>query len=183
MNQRVIDLMPYDPTWAEAFAAEQQLLQQTLGAVAVVIHHIGSTAVPGLAAKAIIDILLEVPSLAALDNAADKMQLLGYCAKGENGIAGRRYFYKNGRQNGHNNLQRSHHLHAFITGDPHLNRHLAFRDYLINRPLIAVEYQALKFAAAARSKDQHNSSVFYTGLKSSFIEYHTNLALQCYQAE
>lgn len=184
MNQRVIAVVPYQPQWSETFVAEQLLLQQALGTVAIAIHHIGSTAVPDLAAKPIIDILLEVSSLAELDNLTPQLLLLGYSTKGENGITGRRYFYKTAPQSSPGTpSQRSHHLHAFATDDPHLKRHLAFRDYLIKYPARAAEYQALKIAAAERCKDQHNSSVFYTGLKSSFIEYHTGLALQCDQAE
>ena len=77
MNQRVIAVVPYQPQWSETFVAEQLLLQQALGTVAIAIHHIGSTAVPGLAAKPIIDILLEVSSLAELDNLTPQLLLLG----------------------------------------------------------------------------------------------------------
>lgn len=94
---RTITVVAYDPRWPEMFTAESQLLQQVLpGGIAKAIHHIGSTSVPGLAAKPVIDILLEVPNLAELDACNTQMQQAGYIARGENGIAGRRYFVKGG---------------------------------------------------------------------------------------
>jgi GrpB-like predicted nucleotidyltransferase (UPF0157 family) len=106
------------------------------------IHHIGSTAVPGLAAKPIIDILVEVSSLAEIDATTDGMAELGYEAMGEFGIAGRRYFHKGGNQ-------RTHQIHAFKKGNPHILRHIVFRDYLRTHPDAASEYGRLKKKVAA----------------------------------
>jgi GrpB-like predicted nucleotidyltransferase (UPF0157 family) len=101
------------------------------------VHHIGSTAVPGLAAKPIIDIVLEVSDLAALDAHNSQMEEIGYKPRGEFGIPGRRYFQKGGDN-------RTHHLHAFLRGDPNVVRHIAFRDYLRRHPEVAREYGDLK---------------------------------------
>lgn len=123
------------------FANERDLLRETIGPVAKKIHHIGSTAVPGLAAKPVIDILMEVSSLEALDALDNKLISIGYNPRGELGISGRRYFSKGGDN-------RTHHLHAFGVNDPNLVRHLAFRDYLRASPTVAKEYGELKKTVA-----------------------------------
>lgn len=127
--------------------------------MASAIHHIGSTSIPGLAAKPIIDILLEVNGLSELDNANTAMERTGYSARGENGIPGRRYFTKGG-------AQRSHQVHAFTRGDMQIVKHLAFRDYLLKHQQVAEEYAEIKRAAALASQnDVHR----YSALKADFI--------------
>ncbi|MHB9330335.1 GrpB family protein [Phytobacter ursingii] len=134
MTGRRISIEQSDPTWPERYQKEALLLQRVLSDIPVAIHHIGSTAVPGLAAKPIIDILLEVPSLHLLDKYNDTLRQAGYTPRGEYGIPGRRYFVK-----GEN--QRTHHLHAFELGSQHTLRHLAFRNYLRQHSDIAQEYE------------------------------------------
>jgi len=108
------------------------------------LEHIGSTAVPGLSSKPVIDLLGEVPEIMRADGCAGALAGLGYRAMGEYGIPGRRYFY---REEGG---RHTHHLHVFATGDPGLRRHRAFRDYLIAHPDEAAAYGALKTALARR---------------------------------
>jgi len=139
---RKVEVVPYNPSWPVLFEKERKLLQDILGDIPVAIHHIGSTAVPGLAAKPIIDILMEVTSVNALDGFNDELSAVGYEARGEFGIPGRRYFKKGGDE-------RTHHIHAFKSGDFNLTRHLAFRDYLRRHPDVASEYAALKMEIAA----------------------------------
>jgi GrpB-like predicted nucleotidyltransferase (UPF0157 family) len=136
-DMRMIEVIDYDPSWPGIFEAERDLLLQTIGYVAVEIHHVGSTAVPGLAAKPIIDILIEVTDLAALDELISDMQAIGYRPKGEFGIPNRRYFQKGGDN-------RSHQIHAFARGDFNVTRHIAFRDYLRTHHEVAKEYGQLK---------------------------------------
>ena len=164
---RRIEVIDYLPTWPENFIAEADLLASQLESLQPVIHHIGSTAVAGLAAKPVIDVIVEVDNVAALDELTAEMTELGYQAKGENGIPGRRYFQKGGDQ-------RSHHLHAFSTGDEHIHRHLAFRDYLRAHPDIAAEYGRLKKAVAAGCG--HDSARYCAG-KEDFIREHQQKAL------
>lgn len=121
---RKIAVVPYDEKWPQLFEAESLLIKTVLGGVAENVHHIGSTSVPGLSAKPVIDILLEVSDISALDNSA--MTRVGYIARGENGITDRQYFIKGGDR-------RSHQVHAFAVGDIQVLRHLAFRDYLIKK--------------------------------------------------
>lgn len=163
MTSRTILVLPYQASWPEDFHAEQTALLTALAASAIALHHIGSTAVPGLAAKPIIDMLLEVTDLAQLDARTDALAHLGYIAKGENGIAGRRYFYKNSPSSDH---QRSHHLHAFVCGAPEVRQHLLFRDFLRANPTTAAEYAALKSALAQQFAD--NPAGYQDG-KNAFI--------------
>lgn len=164
---RSVVVVPYDKQWPEMFKAESALIKTFLGEIVKDIHHIGSTAVPGLAAKPVIDILLEVYDINPLDKYRSAMARAGYVARGENGIAGRRYFIKGGDR-------RSHQLHAFAVGDTQILRHLAFRDYLRKNSDIAEKYAVIKRAAASLyNNDAHRYSAF----KADFIEHHLQLAL------
>ena len=120
---RRVSVEPYNPQWRKEYERECNLLCATLGTVILACHHIGSTAISTICAKPIIDILLVVSSLEALDACDQAMIALGYLPKGENGIAGRRY-YRKGSDEVH-----THHVHAFASGHPDIERHLAFRDY------------------------------------------------------
>lgn len=162
---RTITVVPYDEKWPEMFEAESVLITTLLGKRVKNVHHIGSTSVPGLSAKPVIDILLEVVDISALDNTA--MSRAGYTARGENGISGRRYFIKGGNR-------RSHQVHAFVVGDPQVLRHLAFRDYLIKNHDIAEAYADIKRKAALLC--QHDVQR-YSVLKANFIAHHLQLAL------
>ncbi len=164
---RTIVILPYDDKWLEMFEAESLLLKTLLGGVVKSIYHIGSTSVPGLSAKPVIDIMLEVSDINELDTYNSAMARAGYVARGENGISGRRYFIKGGEQ-------RSHQVHAFTAGDMQVLRHLAFRDYLRKNRGIAEKYAEIKHAAASLSKnDVHR----YSALKANFIEDHLKRAL------
>lgn len=138
---RNIVVVEYDASWPGLFEAERELLKRALGDVAVDIHHIGSTAVAGLAAKPVIDILVEVTAVDVLDGLSSEMEAIGYEPKGEFGIPGRRYFRKGGDK-------RTHQVHAFTRGDFNVTRHIAFRDYLRANPEIAREYGELKRSLA-----------------------------------
>lgn len=144
MSQRV-HLVPHDAQWADEFARESSRVAEAFGEWHVVIHHIGSTAIPGICAKPVIDMLAVVRDVARLDAQEAEMQALGYEALGEFGLAGRRYFRKDDARG-----QRTHQVHAFQAGSPQIARHLAFRDYLRAHPGVAREYEALKQQLAAR---------------------------------
>ncbi|EMG2023413.1 GrpB family protein [Klebsiella pneumoniae] len=140
---RILTVVDYDEMWPTLFENERTLLQMTLGKVISRIHHIGSTSVPGLSAKPVIDILIEVANLEELDSLNQAMEGVGYTVRGENGILNRRYFTKGGSQ-------RSHHIHAFTTGDAQIIKHLAFRDYLIKHNDVAIQYALMKNVATGR---------------------------------
>ena len=106
------------------------------------IHHIGSTSIPGIAAKPIIDILVALHRDEDGQACADAMQELGYEYRGDGGIPGRHYFRKGDPH--------THHVHMWVEGHPEFERHLRFRDYLRPHPDEARAYEALKRELAAR---------------------------------
>ncbi len=158
-SQRTVSVVPYQTSWAADFAKERTALIATLGEVVQAAQHIGSTAVVGLAAKPIIDILLTVTDLQALDAQSATLATLGYVAKGENGIIGRRYFQKGGQV-------RTHHLHAFVQGAPQITAHLSFRDYLRENPDVVAQYAQLKLALIRQFA---HDTVRYQAGKDEFI--------------
>ena len=166
--KRRIEVVDFCSTWHAKFISAQQQITPILKDNLISIEHIGSTSVEGLSAKPIIDILLEVKSLAELDNKTSALLAIGFVAKGENGINGRRYFQKGGNA-------RTHHMHAFEQGHPVLQEHRAFRDYLIAHPEVKHEYQQVKIASA--EKCAHDPEL-YMALKHDFIQHHMRLALQ-----
>jgi GrpB-like predicted nucleotidyltransferase (UPF0157 family) len=146
-QRRRITVVDHDPAWTREYEAEAEALREALRGCLCAVHHIGSTAVPGLPAKPILDILAEVTDLDAG---------LGYRAMGEHGIEGRRYFQK-----GH--PRHTHHLHIFRRGNPNVTRHLAFRDYLRAHPERAREYGELKLRLAR--KDPYDVEGYLEGKK------------------
>jgi GrpB-like predicted nucleotidyltransferase (UPF0157 family) len=134
----------YSPTWPSEFEAEAERLRILLGKKLVAVHHIGSTAVPGLAAKPVIDLLPIVREMMRVDERTAAMELAGYKAWGEYGIAGRRLFTKD------RDGVRTHNVHLFAIGSPEIERHLAFCVYLRAHAEARREYEALKRAVYAR---------------------------------
>ncbi|UOR10943.1 GrpB family protein [Halobacillus amylolyticus] len=134
---RKIEVIPYKAQWASEFKQEAALLNQVLSREIVCIHHIGSTAVEGLKAKPVIDIMPVCKDIYSIDAYNQAMAEIGYVAKGENGLSGRRYFEKGGHQ-------RTHHVHIYQEGNPEADRHLAFRDYLRTHPKEAARYGGIK---------------------------------------
>ncbi|QIN84137.1 GrpB family protein [Rubrobacter tropicus] len=138
MIHRKVKVVFHDPAWGEAFEAEAAALRSVLGDEALAIHHIGSTSVPGLAAKPTIDVLVEVRKIGSVDDFDGAMIEKGYEAWGEYGIPGRRFFTKN------RGPARTHNVHVFEAGTPEVERHLAFRDYLREHTQTALAYGNLK---------------------------------------
>jgi GrpB-like predicted nucleotidyltransferase (UPF0157 family) len=110
----------------------------------VSIHHIGSTAVSGLAAKPIIDLLPVVRSIERIDTLAAVLEAAGYRAWGGYGLPGRRYFTRDDE-----NGVRTHNVHVYGEHNPEIVRHLAFRDYLRAHSAVCREYEEMKRQAYA----------------------------------
>lgn len=155
----LIELREYDPGWEQAFEAEREVVAQAFGDGVVAIEHIGSTAVPGLAAKPIIDILVGVRSLDLVDERVFAMEAAGYEYLGEHGLPGRLFFRKGD--------PRSHHVHAVEHGGEHWQRHLLFRDYLRTHPQEAERYGALKRELATEASGDR---ALYTDRKTPYID-------------
>jgi len=163
-----IEVVESNSKWLEKFDTEKIQLKKCLGDLVESIHHIGSTAVPGMAAKPIIDIMIEVYSLDALDKLSPMMESLGYEVKGEFGIPGRRYFRKGG-------VIRSHQIHAFKVGDNNIKRHIAFRDYLKSHSDVAKEYANLKKSLV---KTCNYDIDRYCDGKDAFIKNYESIAIR-----
>jgi GrpB-like predicted nucleotidyltransferase (UPF0157 family) len=135
---RKVQVVPHDPNWSKLFQAEADTIAAVLGREVMAVHHIGSTAIPNISAKPIIDILVEVPDIEKMDEFNEEMIRLGYWPQGEFGIPGRRFFVRG------DDSARTHHVHIFQTGDPKVESHLNFRDYMIAHPQVAQAYGRLK---------------------------------------
>jgi GrpB-like predicted nucleotidyltransferase (UPF0157 family) len=158
---RNVRVVPYRVEWPALFSEEAERLRAVFGPELIALHHIGSTSVPGLPAKPIIDMLPEVRDIRAVDGLNEALAGLGYLARGEYGIPGRRYFTKGGP------THRTHHMHCFEHDDPGFARHLAFRDYLIAHPEEAEAYGRLKLALAQQFP---TDIVAYMDGKDAFIK-------------
>ncbi|MCY8496316.1 GNAT family N-acetyltransferase [Bacillus atrophaeus] len=144
--KRKVEVVPYREEWKRMFAKEKIQLERILGPEIITISHIGSTSIPGMSAKPVIDILIEVKDIEAINQYNLQMEALGYEAKGENGLKGRCFFRKGGNK-------RTHHVHIYENGNREIVRHTLFRDYLIAHPEKAAEYATLKKQLAARYPD------------------------------
>jgi GrpB-like predicted nucleotidyltransferase (UPF0157 family) len=140
-----VEVVPPNPRWEQDFDAEATRVSKALGDNVVQIHHIGSTAIPEIYAKPVIDLLVEVQNIALVDDNNDAMTTLGYDILGEYGLPGRRYFRKDNAQGG-----RTHHVHTFQTGSSEVTRHLAFCNFMRAHPDCAQQYSDLKRALAAQ---------------------------------
>jgi len=201
-------VLPYDPNWPRLYEQEialltpifessngvssgnsESLAEQEYGnskglASLVIWHHIGSTSVPALAAKPIIDIILEVPEIEKLGSAerqdtdslkdgslAFALHKLGYEHMGEYNLPGRRYFRKL------DGVRLLVHIHAYQIGNPEITRHLAFRDYLRAHPDVANQYASIKLALVAKFPDNPRN---YQTAKDTYVEEAERIALDWY---
>ena len=162
-----IELVPYDPRWPALFEAEKQHLLALFPTLIRRVEHFGSTAVPGLRAKPVVDLLIEVSSLAAArERIAPVLESAGYdyfwrATHGEDGPPFYAWFIKRDARGA-----RTHHLHMVEAHSEHWDR-LIFRDYLIAHPYCARRYQDLKLRLAA---EHPSDRVAYTRAKTAFIE-------------
>ena len=156
-----IEIVEYNPGWPPLFDREAAAIREACGPRVVEVHHVGSTAVPGLAAKPILDMMPVAAGPAEALEAVSGMTSLGYRCLGENGIPGRLYFEKDvdGRDVAH--------VHMFPAGHPAIRTHLAFRDYLRTHPAAARDYERLKRTLAAKHRNDRDA---YTDAKAAFIE-------------
>ncbi|MEB9972118.1 GrpB family protein [Bacillus cereus] len=156
---RKIVVVPHENHWSEKFQMEAKRLKSAMPET-VKIYHIGSTSVPGLAAKPIIDMIMEVENIERVDGWNERFIELGYIVKGENGISRRRYFSHGTEE------KRSYHLHVFEKGNPEIVRHLAFRDYMMAHCEEAEAYATLKKELA--EKYTYDGELYTEG-KNEFV--------------
>lgn len=154
-----VQLVAYSADWPEEAAHYcNQLI--SLGLFTVV-HHIGSTSIPGMAAKPVIDLMPLVANLDAFDQRRTDIEALGYGWHGEFGVEGRRFCTLDDKSG-----KRIAQLHCYQEDSPHAKRQLAFRDYLRAHPEVAADYEAEKYRASALFPD---NSTKYAEEKGTFI--------------
>lgn len=164
-----VELVPYSAEWPATAERELGRLVHALDGLVVTGHHIGSTAVLGLSAKPVVDLLLVVRGVAELAAHEPVLWDLGYRCRGENGIAGRRY-YTLDDATGLRRFQ----VHCFAPESGEIERHLAFRDYLRTHPEAARAYEAEK--RRCRELHPHDSNA-YCDAKAGWIAGVLPLAL------
>ena len=164
---RKIEVIDYDPRWLAEFETESTMLARIFGDRLADIQHIGSTSVPNLAAKPIIDILIVLDHTDDIDSFNPFMEGLGYRVRGEcldviiPGTPGRFYFTRE------TNGVRSHHVHICAKGHAEIPDKLAFRDYLRAHKNVALAYADLKRRLAL---DHHFDNIGYMRGKDAFVK-------------
>ena len=151
-----VELVEHDPTWAELFEAERAHLAGVFDGQAVGIEHVGSTSVPGLCAKPVVDVLVGLRELELADEQIRAMEELGYRFMGEHGLPGRLFFRKH---------PRTHHVHVVEHGGTHWKRQIVFRDTLRTDAEERQRYDEFKRKLAAEGHERE----VYAEMKTPFI--------------
>jgi GrpB-like predicted nucleotidyltransferase (UPF0157 family) len=139
LQNYVVISPPNHTAWRAEFERTALQLGQVLGNNMAIIHHIGSTAIPGIYAKPIIDLMPTVYDISLVEACVPAMEALGFEYLGEFGLPGRRYFRKNDAQE-----HRTHNVHMYQADNPEALRHIIFRDFMIAHPAHAQAYSDLK---------------------------------------
>ncbi|UCH43652.1 MAG: GrpB family protein [Dehalococcoidales bacterium] len=163
MAEATILIVEYNPVWPVLFQEEKDRIQAAVGDRIAAIEHVGSTAVPGLGAKPIIDIMVGINSLEGAGECVDLLDGIGYqyFPEHEEEMPERRYFRKGPPED------RISHLHMVEVGGEFWIRHLLFRNFLRKHPEVADEYYRLKKELASRYAGERRA---YTDAKTPFIE-------------
>ena len=162
MAARHIVVSPYDPGWDQAFIDIRDEIQTALGDLALRIEHVGSTSVPGLSAKPIIDLDVIIRDYTVFEAVTAALAKIGYVHEGDLGIPGREAFGYDGKTH-----LMQHHLYVCPQDSAELKRHLAFRDYLRTHPEAVQIYSRIKEEGAKLYPGDIDR---YIKHKSPFIE-------------
>lgn len=162
LEKGTVHVVAYRPGWNDLFERERLLLQQHIGHLALDIQHVGSTAVPGLDAKPILDIAVAVASVSVVSLCVRPLCRLGYVDRGDQGGNGGHLFVKESSPD-----IRTHHLHVVATDDPQWRRYLRFRDALRCDEALRTRYSTLKRTLRERFPEDRNA---YTAAKCEFVQ-------------
>ena len=166
-DQMKVRLTAYTARWQMLFELEVQFLKAIFGDNIQSFEHFGSTSIPGMKAKPVIDMMCIVDDIEKVDTYNEQMASLGYDVGGDWGIEGRRLFRKGGDN-------RTHHIHFYQFDNPHIERHLAFREYLLANPDEAARYSEFKEELA----NQYDSTRDYSPAKKAFVSQMEKKALE-----
>jgi GrpB-like predicted nucleotidyltransferase (UPF0157 family) len=167
---KLVQVVDYDPQWQSIFLELSKVIKETLGDWVTTIEHIGSTSVPGLAAKPIVDLTGIIETTDHLPEVIRALARIGYTHEGDLGIAGSEAFHRAGPdvpRDGSGRIWMHHHLYICARDNCELQRHLVFRDYLRAHPEKAQAYAELKKQLAQQF---HHDIDSYIQGKSEFIE-------------
>jgi len=164
-----VRLSPFSDKWAQLFQDEVNNLKMIFGDQITQFEHFGSTSVPGMLAKPVIDMMCIVNEIQAVDALNERMNALAYDIAGEWGISGRRLFRKGGDN-------RTHHIHFYQSDNPQIERHLVFRDYLRVHPEEVARYSHFKEELAR----QFDKTSGYSPAKKAFVTEMEKLAYNWY---
>ncbi len=165
LKRDTVRLTSYTNKWERLFEEEKSRLQGVIGRYVLDIQHVGSTSIPGMVAKPIIDIAIAVKNFEEASVCIKPIEQLGYEYKGENGIS-RRHFFVKGNPT-------THHIHMNEIGSRDWNDLIIFRNYLTHHEEIAKEYSELKMVLAQRYPTDRQA---YQDNKAPFIERVLQLA-------
>jgi GrpB-like predicted nucleotidyltransferase (UPF0157 family) len=171
-----VQLVPHRDEWAAMAKTESAKIADVLGDNLIAVHHVGSTAIPGIMAKAIVDLMPMVRDLTKVDSKESALRDLGYKWHGEFGLDGRRFCSKADPKTGKRIFQ----LHIFQEGNEHAHRMLAFRDYMRAHVLIAKAYEMEKIRAASL---QPGDTTKYNAEKNEWIRRTETNALAWYDTQ
>jgi len=160
LKRGTVKLVPHDSEWDGLFQAEKTKLLGALGDLAVDIQHVGSTAIPTISAKPIIDVAVLVKSIEEVSKQVGQIEALGYQKKQEN--RPERLFFTKGPEE-----KRIVHLHIGDVSANYIQDMIAFRDYLIQNPGEAKKYMKLKSELAEKFADDREP---YTAAKERFVQ-------------
>lgn len=169
----MIGLAAPDPSWPAQAAAEADRWRRAVKGL-IAVHHIGSTSVPGLPAKPILDLMPVFAGADSADSARAAVEALGYEWMGALGLEGRRYCRRFDTRTG----ARLFHAHGYVQGHADIRRHLAFRDALLANGTLRAAYTSVKAACAARHPDL---GAEYGACKSDWIDKAEARALETYE--
>ena len=162
LQRGTVQVVPYTPLWASLFQDEYKRLMDALGSRALDIQHIGSTSVPGLAAKPILDVAIAVATEADVVACVPLLEAIGYTYRGDRGPS-EGYFFDQGTEE-----RLTHYLHMLLMSNPVWQHNLRFRDYLIAHPTIRDRYMELKQKLAIQYVTNRAA---YTAAKAEFIQH------------
>lgn len=165
-----VRLSEYDKNWIQMFDNEVRFLKEIFGNEMIKCEHFGSTSVPGMKAKPVVDMICLVKDINNIDSFNEQMRLLGYDVAGEWGIQGRRFFRKGGGN-------RTHHIHIYQYDNPQIKRHLVLRDYLRTHPAEVERYSCFKEELATHYDD----TALYSKAKKPFVKELEHRALKWFE--
>jgi GrpB-like predicted nucleotidyltransferase (UPF0157 family) len=159
-----VSVVPYEPVWPHLFALERSRVEAVAGSWVETVEHIGSTAVPGLDAKPVIDLLVGIRNIRDADHCVRPLESIGYSFWAEDpNIDHHRLFV---RFVDAGMTSRTHNLHMVETGSAYREDRLVFRDYLRTHPETAGEYARLKYDLVECFRDDRET---YTRAKTDFV--------------